>query len=97
LLNVEGVDFYYGDVQILNDVSFEIFEKEIVALVGTNGAGKSTMINVISGIHNPRRGKILFRGEEIQRKTSYSIVERGIVQVPEGRRVFPSLTVLENL
>lgn len=97
MLNVEGVDFYYGDVQILNEVSFEIMEKEIVALVGTNGAGKSTMINVISGIHYPRRGKILFRGEEIHRKTSYSIVERGIVQVPEGRRVFPSLTVLENL
>jgi len=97
LLNVEGVDFYYGDVQILNDISFEILEKEIVALVGTNGAGKSTMINVISGIHYPRKGRILFRGEEIHRKTSHSIVERGIIQVPEGRRVFPSLTVLENL
>ena len=97
MLSVEGVDFYYGDVQILNEVSFEILEQEIVALVGTNGAGKSTMINVISGIHSPRRGRVLFRGEEIQRKTSYSIVERGIVQVPEGRRIFPSLTVLENL
>ncbi len=97
MLNVKGVDFYYGDVQILNGVSFEILEKEIVALVGTNGAGKSTMINVISGIHSARRGQVLFRGEEIQRKTSYSIVGKGIVQVPEGRRVFPSLTVLENL
>ena len=97
MLNVEGVDFYYGDVQILNGVSFEIQEKEIVALVGTNGAGKSTMINVISGIHPPRRGKVVFRGEDIHRQPSYSIVEKGIVQVPEGRRIFPSLTVLENL
>jgi branched-chain amino acid transport system ATP-binding protein len=97
LLNVEGVDFYYGDVQVLDDVSFQIIDKEIVALVGTNGAGKSTVINVISGIHHARRGKILFRGEAIHKKPSYFIVEKGIVQVPEGRRVFPSLTVLENL
>jgi branched-chain amino acid transport system ATP-binding protein len=97
LLKVEGVNFYYGDVQVLNDVSFHILEKEIVALVGTNGAGKSTMINAISGIHYPRSGKILLRGEAIHKKPSYFIVEKGIVQVPEGRRVFPSLTVLENL
>jgi branched-chain amino acid transport system ATP-binding protein len=97
LLKVEGVNFYYGDVQVLNDVSFNILEKEIVALVGTNGAGKSTMINAISGIHYPRSGKILFRGEAIHKKPSYFIVAKGIVQVPEGRRVFPSLTVLENL
>ncbi len=94
---MEEVDLFFKDVQILHSVSFHIDEKEIVALVGANGAGKSTMINTISGINHPQRGEIKYRDERIDQKPSHVIVERGIIQVPEGRRVFPSLSVLENL
>jgi branched-chain amino acid transport system ATP-binding protein len=97
LLSVEGVGLFFKDVQILHSVSFHIDEKEIVALVGANGAGKSTMINAISGIHHPQEGEIKYMDERIDQKPSHVIVERGIIQVPEGRRVFPSLSVLENL
>jgi branched-chain amino acid transport system ATP-binding protein len=97
LLSVEGVDVAYGDVNVLSSVNFHVDAKEIVALVGANGAGKSTMINTISGINRPRNGRITFLGERIDGGKAHRIVERGIVQVPEGRRIFSSLTVLENL
>lgn len=97
MLNVEGVDVSYGDVKVLSSVVFHVDEKEIVALVGANGAGKSTMINTISGIEHPRRGQITFMDERIDGKQPHFIVAKGIVQVPEGRRIFSSLTVLENL
>ena len=97
MLSVEGVDVAYGDVNVLSSVNFHVDAKEIVALVGANGAGKSTMINTISGINRPRNGRITFLGERIDGGKAHRIVERGIVQVPEGRRIFSSLTVLENL
>jgi len=97
LLSVEEVGLFFKDVQILHSVSFHIDEKEIVALVGANGAGKSTMINAISGINHPQQGEIKYMDERIDQKPSHFIVEKGIIQVPEGRRVFPSLSVLENL
>ena len=97
MLSVEEVGLFFKDVQILHSVSFHIDEKEIVALVGANGAGKSTMINAISGINHPQQGEIKYMDERIDQKPSHFIVEKGIIQVPEGRRVFPSLSVLENL
>jgi branched-chain amino acid transport system ATP-binding protein len=97
LLSIEGIDVSYGDVRVLSSVGFHVDEEEIVALVGANGAGKSTMINTISGINQPHSGQITFMDERIDGKQPHFIVEKGIVQVPEGRRIFSSLTVLENL
>ena len=97
MLSIEGIDVSYGDVKVLSSVGFHVDEEEIVALVGANGAGKSTMINTISGINQPHSGQITFMDERIDGKQPHFIVEKGIVQVPEGRRIFSSLTVLENL
>ncbi len=97
MLSIEGIDVSYGDVKVLSSVGFHVDEEEIVALVGANGAGKSTMINTISGINQPRSDQITFMDERIDGKQPHFIVEKGIVQVPEGRRIFSSLTVLENL
>jgi branched-chain amino acid transport system ATP-binding protein len=97
LLHLEEIDIGYGDLQILHSVSLHINENEIVALIGANGAGKSTLINTISGLMHPRKGQIIFLGERIDRKEPHFIVEKGIVQVPEGRMIFSSLTILENL
>ena len=97
MLTVEGIEVFYGDLQALRGVSLEVRQKEIIAMVGSNGAGKSTTLMTISGILQPRRGKILFRGSPIHLYSSSKIVECGIVQVPEGRQLFPSLSVTENL
>jgi len=97
LLSIEDIYVSYGDLKVLSSVNFHVDEKEIVCLIGGNGAGKSTMINTISGINIPRRGRIKFFDEKIDRKKAHVIVEKGIIQVPEGRRIFPSLSVLENL
>ena len=97
MLSIDGIDVSYGDVTVLSSVGFHVDEEEIIALVGANGAGKSTMINTISGINQPRRGQIIFMDERIDGRPPHFIVEKGIVQVPEGRRIFSSLTVLENL
>jgi branched-chain amino acid transport system ATP-binding protein len=97
LLNVEGINTFYFSVQVLWDVSFQIREKEIVSIVGANGAGKTTMIKTISGLLSPRSGSILFLGERIDRLPPNKIVERGLIQIPEGRKLFQPLTVQENL
>ena len=97
MLGVRELDLYYGDAQALDVVSLEVPQGEIVAIVGANGAGKSSLIRAIAGIEVPRSGEIRFKGEPIQRLASHVICDRGIGQVAEGRQIFPSLTVLENL
>jgi branched-chain amino acid transport system ATP-binding protein len=97
LLRLEGVDAFYGDLQALFAVSVEVPEGKVVALVGANAAGKSTTIRVISGLVTPRQGRVLFRGDDLSRVPAHRRVELGIVQVPEGRRLFPFMTVTENL
>ncbi len=97
MLRVNGIDVFYGDLQALRGVSFEVQPKEIIAMVGSNGAGKSTTLMTLSGILRSRGGEIFFDHQPIHLFSSSQIVEMGIVQVPEGRQLFPSLTVLENL
>jgi branched-chain amino acid transport system ATP-binding protein len=97
LLSVEALDLYYGDAQALSRVTLEVGKGEIVAIVGANGAGKSSLIRCIAGIEKPRNGKVLFQNKDITARESHEICDLGIGQVAEGRQVFPSLTVLENL
>ena len=97
LLEVKNLTVYYDAVLALDGVSFHIEEGEIVAIIGPNGAGKSTSLKAICGLVKPKAGEILFRGESINGKEPYQLVGKGICLVPEGRRVFPSMTVLENL
>jgi branched-chain amino acid transport system ATP-binding protein len=97
LLEVEGLDLYYGDAQALDGVSIAAEEGEIVAIVGSNGAGKSSLIRSIAGIETPRRGAIRYRGRDIAGLPSHAVCELGVGQVAEGRQVFPTLTVRENL
>ena len=97
MLSVSDLDLFYGDAQALDRVSLEVPQGEIVAIVGANGAGKSSLIRSIAGIEIPRAGSITFKGEPIAGLSSHVICDRGIGQVAEGRQVFPSLTVLENL
>ncbi|MCX7962815.1 MAG: ABC transporter ATP-binding protein [Burkholderiales bacterium] len=97
MLSVRDLDLYYGDAQALAGVSLEVPAGAIVALVGANGAGKSSLIRTIAGIEKPRAGRILFKDEDIAGLDSHEICDRGIGQVAEGRQLFPNLTVLENL
>jgi len=97
LLRVENINTFYSSIQVLRDVSFDIQEGEIVSMVGGNGAGKTTLLKTISGLLSPRLGTINFLGERIDRLPPYKIVEKGAIQIPEGRKLFPPLTVLENL
>jgi branched-chain amino acid transport system ATP-binding protein len=97
LLAVEGLDLYYGDAQALAGVTLAVPAGEIVAIVGANGAGKTSLIRAIAGIETSRAGHIRFRGREVSGLDSYATCELGIGQVAEGRQVFPSLTVIENL
>ena len=97
MLSVQNLDLFYGDAQALAGVSLEVPKGEIVAIVGANGAGKSSLIRTIAGIEVPRSGSIVFNNEEILGLESHQICNLGIGQVAEGRQVFPSLTVLENL
>jgi branched-chain amino acid transport system ATP-binding protein len=96
-LAVQGLDLFYGDAQALDAVSLAAEEGAIVAIVGSNGAGKSTLIRTIAGIQSPRRGSIRFRGRDLAGLPSHAVCELGIGQVAEGRQVFPSMTVRENL
>jgi branched-chain amino acid transport system ATP-binding protein len=96
-LRVSGLSLYYGDAQALDGVSLEVGRGEIVAIVGANGAGKSSLIRTIAGIEKPRSGSISFRNLSIEGKEPHSICNLGIGQVAEGRQVFPTLTVEENL
>ncbi|MBI3091316.1 MAG: ABC transporter ATP-binding protein [Candidatus Tectomicrobia bacterium] len=97
MLQCEALHVFYGHIEALKGVSFEVREGEIVTLIGANGAGKSTILKTVSGLLRARRGSIAYLGEEIQRCPADEIVRRGIAQAPEGRRVFPGLTVEENL
>jgi len=97
VISVKELDAGYGDIQVLRGVSLEINEGEIVSLVGANAAGKSTMVKALSGIIKPWRGQVLFDGVRVDTLEPHEIVELGIVQVPEGRRLFPQMSVLENL
>ena len=97
MLKVEGLRAGYGAINILWDLSFEIREGEIVAILGSNGAGKTTMVRAVTGMIRPSAGSVVFDGEELARKSSRFILDRGIVQVPEGRQLFTEMTVLENL
>ncbi len=97
LLEVENVHSYYGNIHALMGVSLKIEEGEVVTLIGSNGAGKTTTLRSIHGVLAPREGKIVFRGEEIQGKPAHDMIEKGIAQSPEGRKIFPRMTVLENL
>ena len=97
ILHVEGLDLYYGDAQALAGVSLKASQGELIAIVGANGAGKSSLIRTIAGIETPRAGRIFFRGGDITGLPSYRICNLGIGQVAEGRQIFPSLTVEENL
>ena len=97
MLKVSNIDVAYGDVQVLWDVSFEVREKEILVLVGANGAGKSTTLRTISGLLHPLKGSIEFKGARLDQIPDYRIIDQGIAHVPEGRRLFPEMTVEENL
>ena len=97
LLKIDNIYVNYGDFQALHGISLGVKSGEIVALLGSNGAGKTTTIKTISGQLNPRKGDIFFNGQSIKDKKIYERVEMGIIQVPEGRRLFPWLTVEENL
>lgn len=97
MLKLENVSSGYGQREVLKDVSLEIREKEIVTLIGANGAGKTTTLMTISGLVKLNSGKIILDGKEINNKPPRWIVEQGVVQIPEGRHIFPQLTVLENL
>jgi branched-chain amino acid transport system ATP-binding protein len=97
VLEVKNINVFYGDVQVIWDVSFEVKQGEIVALIGANGAGKTTTLKTISSILTPKKGEIIFNGERIHKVDSYSLIERGIVHVPEARRLFVEMTVEENL
>jgi branched-chain amino acid transport system ATP-binding protein len=97
MLSVTHLDVFYGDAQALNDVSLEIKEKEIVAIIGANGAGKTSLIRAIAGIQPSRSGRVSYEGEDITNQPSHHVCNLGIGQVAEGRQVFPTLSILENL
>jgi branched-chain amino acid transport system ATP-binding protein len=97
MLRVEDLDLFHGDAQALDRVSLEVAEGAIVAIVGANGAGKTSLIRTIAGMHRPAHGRILFRGTDIAGWPSYRVCDLGIGQVAEGRQIFPSLSVAENL
>ena len=97
ILKVSNVDTFYGSLQVLWDITLEILSGEIVAIIGANGSGKSSLLNTISGVIRPARGSVAFKGNDITGLDSFRIVALGISQVPEGRRIFPDMTVHENL
>jgi branched-chain amino acid transport system ATP-binding protein len=97
VLRIENLDFSYGDLQVLWGVSLQVTQGEIVTVLGANGAGKSTTLRNVSRLVRPSRGTITFEGKDLVKLESHQVVEMGIVQVPEGRRIFPEMTVLENL
>lgn len=97
ILNVEDINVYYGAIHAIKDVSFRVFDGEIVALIGANGAGKSTTLKTVSGLLRSNTGSIEFMGEDIMRAPADKLVSRGLAHVPEGRRVFAQMTVEENL
>ena len=97
LLELEDVHTFYGSIEALKGISLEVNEGEIVTLIGANGAGKSTTLRSINGLNTPKQGRIVFQGKDITRRNPHDIVQMGISQSPEGRRLFPHMSVLENL
>ena len=97
MLKVSEIDVYYGDMQALRNVSLDVNQGEVVSVIGSNGAGKSTLLKTVSGMLRPRSGSITLNGSEISQAPTSKIVESGISHVPEGRQIFPTMTVLENL
>lgn len=97
LLEIRNLETFYGPIMAIRGVSLEVHDGQVVTVLGANGAGKTTLLKTISGIMDPEKGKVLFDGQEIQGREPHQIVKHGIVQVPEGREVFPLLTVEENL
>ncbi len=97
MLEIRNIDVFYGDVQVIWDLSFAVNPGEIVALIGANGAGKSTTLRAISGILRPRRGEVLLDGQPLHSIEPYKLIELGIAHIPEARRLFPEMTVEENL
>ena len=97
MLKVENLDVFFGDAQALDGVSLDIAEGSIVAIVGANGAGKTSLIRTIAGMHRPARGRVLYRGQDIAGWPSHKVCDLGIGQVAEGRQVFPTLSIAENL
>ena len=97
MLEVKNLSVHYGMIQAVRNVNFKVNEGEIVSLIGANGAGKSTILKTLSGLIHPSEGEIVYLGENIASTSAKKIVEKGLVQVPEGRHVFPGLTVKENL
>jgi branched-chain amino acid transport system ATP-binding protein len=97
ILEVDGIHTFYGAIQALKGISLEVRDGEIVTLIGSNGAGKTTTLRSINGLNHPRRGKIVFEGNDITTTPAHEVVKRGISQSPEGRKLFPRMTVTENL
>jgi branched-chain amino acid transport system ATP-binding protein len=97
VLEIQDVHTYYGSIHALKGISLEVREGEVVTLLGANGAGKSTTLRSINGLNNPRRGRIRFQNQDITSASPHTIVKLGIAQSPEGRRLFPRMSVLENL
>ena len=97
MLEVRGLNVFYGAIHALHDISFSVSQGEIVTLIGANGAGKTTILHAISRLIPAKNGEILFSGQELMNKEAYQLVPMGLAQVPEGRRVFARMTVLENL
>jgi branched-chain amino acid transport system ATP-binding protein len=97
LLSVDGIETFYGSIQALKGVTLEVHDGEIVTLIGANGAGKSTTLRSINGLNHPRKGTISFRGVDITNEPAHEIVKQGIAQSPEGRKLFPRMSVTENL
>jgi branched-chain amino acid transport system ATP-binding protein len=97
VLRVEDVHTFYGSIEALKGISLDVHEGEIVTLIGANGAGKSTTLRSINGLNHPRKGKIFFQGTDVTSMPPHQIVKRGISQSPEGRKLFPRMSVIENL
>lgn len=97
ILEVEDINVYYGSIHAIKGISFKVYDGEIVTLIGANGAGKSTTLNTVSGLLRPATGSVTFLGQDIRKVPPHKIVERGLAQVPEGRRIFLHMTVRENL
>lgn len=97
MLEVRDIKVYYGMIQAIKGVSFEVNEGEVIALIGANGAGKTTILQTITGLLKPKSGSVIFEGKDITKMPGYKIVSKGVAHVPEGRRVFSNLSVLDNL